>query len=177
MKFRLGFVSNSSTSCFICQICGEVDGSMDASASDFGILECVNGHTFHGGCSGLSDEIISLAERSSEDLEEWLSENGDDIKEEVRTKIKSALDEEDYAKQHKMFPIDLGNGLTALGCCENLVISESACPMCQMTHMDNDEVMEFLLKSGIISKDFIKNEVKSRFKNYGELWKYVNGKN
>ncbi len=44
MKIRNGFVSNSSTSSFICCVCGEVFTGMDACPTDFGCLECKNGH-------------------------------------------------------------------------------------------------------------------------------------
>jgi len=44
MKTREGFVSNSSTSSFICHVCGEKFTGMDACPSEFDCLECPNGH-------------------------------------------------------------------------------------------------------------------------------------
>jgi len=44
MKIRQGFVSNSSTSSFICHVCGEKFTGMDASPSDFDCDECGVGH-------------------------------------------------------------------------------------------------------------------------------------
>lgn len=44
MKTRNGFVSNSSSSSFTCEICGETGSGMDASMSDFDMSECKNGH-------------------------------------------------------------------------------------------------------------------------------------
>lgn len=46
MKFRNGFVTNSSSSSFICQICGYVTGGYNYSLEDVGFVECVNGHEF-----------------------------------------------------------------------------------------------------------------------------------
>ena len=46
MKIRKGFVSNSSTSCFLCDVCGELDGWMDASLGEVGMVKCVNDHQF-----------------------------------------------------------------------------------------------------------------------------------
>ena len=42
MKIRNGFVSNSSTSSFICNICGEVEAGMDLSLSDVEMECCEN---------------------------------------------------------------------------------------------------------------------------------------
>lgn len=45
MKIREGFVSNSSSSSFICKVCGQVNSGWDASLSDFDMVECEAGHT------------------------------------------------------------------------------------------------------------------------------------
>ena len=44
MKIRTGFVSNSSSSSFICQLCGRQESGWDASYEEFGYVECPNGH-------------------------------------------------------------------------------------------------------------------------------------
>lgn len=46
MKIRTGFVSNSSSSSFVCCVCGETVTSWDCSLSDAEMYACVNGHTF-----------------------------------------------------------------------------------------------------------------------------------
>lgn len=46
MKIRAGFVSNSSSSSFVCEICGEIGSGWDASPADVGMIECKNGHVF-----------------------------------------------------------------------------------------------------------------------------------
>jgi hypothetical protein len=44
MKIRKGFVSNSSTTSFVCDICGASEAGMDASPQDFGFIQCQNEH-------------------------------------------------------------------------------------------------------------------------------------
>jgi len=45
MKIRNGFVSNSSSSSFICEICGESTEGRDLSLNEADMFSCVNGHT------------------------------------------------------------------------------------------------------------------------------------
>lgn len=47
MKVRKGFVSNSSSSSFICNYCGCIEAGYDMSLSDFDMLQCEEGHEFH----------------------------------------------------------------------------------------------------------------------------------
>src|ERR1022692_295355 len=44
MKLRKGFVSNSSSSSFICDMCGHDESGMDMCLSEASMFECVNGH-------------------------------------------------------------------------------------------------------------------------------------
>jgi hypothetical protein len=46
MKIRTGFVSNSSSSSFVCEITGEEFSGWDAGLDDFDLVECQNGHVF-----------------------------------------------------------------------------------------------------------------------------------
>ena len=46
MKVRNGFVSNSSSSSFVCLVCGNNESGMDLSLEDAGMRECVLGHIF-----------------------------------------------------------------------------------------------------------------------------------
>lgn len=44
MKIRNGFVSNSSTTSFVCDICGASEAGMDAFPEELGFVSCENGH-------------------------------------------------------------------------------------------------------------------------------------
>ena len=45
MKFRKSFVTNSSSSSYICEYCGKEASGWDMSLSEAEMIECVNGHT------------------------------------------------------------------------------------------------------------------------------------
>ncbi len=47
MKIRTGFVSNSSSSSFVCAVTGEIESGMDMCLSEINWIECENGHAFH----------------------------------------------------------------------------------------------------------------------------------
>jgi len=44
MKIRTGFVSNSSSSSFVCDICGQDASGWDLDLADAGMCECRRGH-------------------------------------------------------------------------------------------------------------------------------------
>lgn len=46
MKYRKGFVTNSSSSSFICDVCGATESGMDMGLEEANMYECVNGHVF-----------------------------------------------------------------------------------------------------------------------------------
>lgn len=57
MKIRKGFVSNSSSSSFICEVCENIESERDADLGDLGMCECVNGHTMCQSCVPRFDDL------------------------------------------------------------------------------------------------------------------------
>ena len=51
MKIRNGFISNSSTSSFVCGVCGHIEAERDCGLKDFEMKECEHGHVFHIDCN------------------------------------------------------------------------------------------------------------------------------
>lgn len=64
MKKRLSFVSNSSSSSFVCEVCGRSESGWDASLEEFGMVECENYHVF------CEEEMIN-----AEDYEDYKESN------------------------------------------------------------------------------------------------------
>lgn len=68
MKTRQGFVSNSSTSSFICCKCGEIEGGFDSCLSDCEMIECEKGHEIHFSCLEGWDDHESEMKDEDEDV-------------------------------------------------------------------------------------------------------------
>lgn len=71
MKIRNGFVSNSSSSSFVCSICGGEHAGFEVGPSDFDMVRCVEGHLFHEYC--LSEDSKKLISKMK-DKDEWEGE-------------------------------------------------------------------------------------------------------
>lgn len=76
MKIRSGFVSNSSTSSFICSICGTIEAGRDCCLEDFLMVECENGHVYHTDCVPESLRVDGFDEMHSDNDDD--DDNGDD---------------------------------------------------------------------------------------------------
>ena len=66
MRIRVGFVSNSSSSSFVCDVCGRQESGWDLCLSVAEMAECENGHTF---CQ-------SEIKHTDENLDEHVEEEG-----------------------------------------------------------------------------------------------------
>lgn len=66
MKIRNGFVSNSSSSSFTCDLCGCTEAGWDLCLSDAEMIECNEGHVF---CEQHID--ADLIEKLQDDDDEW----------------------------------------------------------------------------------------------------------
>lgn len=73
MKVRKGFVSNSSTTSFVCCICSEVEAAQDCGISDFNMVECENDHTFHTDClpTEVSERLQCDRDGSNDEEIQW----------------------------------------------------------------------------------------------------------
>jgi hypothetical protein len=73
MKVRKGFVSNSSSSSFVCKVCGEAFEGRDAGYEDFELFGCINGHTM---CQEHALKELTINGKTQEEIEEEDDEDG-----------------------------------------------------------------------------------------------------
>lgn len=113
MKLRKGFVSNSSSSSFVCDFCGDTVSGYDMSLSKFDMSQCENGHIF---CNGHADEqfeintkekaydfLLNYFNRELKDDEHWLekyqNENNTEYIESYSSYVKKDKDRIEKLKQ------------------------------------------------------------------------------
>lgn len=164
MKIRIGFVSNSSSSSFVCDVCGEEVSGWDMSVSEAEMVQCENGHTFcEEHMKKCEDKDIvkiyledsewqkelskKVKKMTGEEFNEWYEEDGDDILREAKSEG----------------------------------ISHKFCPICSMDIVTKADQVRYLMKVYKITRqevlDEIKKENKRRKKAHDDEYiKYVYAK-
>lgn len=71
MKIRKFFVSNSSSSSFICDVSGHCESGWDISLEDAGFYECENGHYF------LENYLVGKIEKAEKENEDYEDDDCD----------------------------------------------------------------------------------------------------
>jgi hypothetical protein len=183
-KIRNGFVSNSSSSSFVCCISGDIESGWDISYEDAGMYECLEGHVFSEDykVTPAIDKIRAWMISNLPELE-WeydraLKEEKDytcsydqktytlkdalKIKEDFITKYKAMTDEE-VEEWLEEYECDNGRGELA-GC---------FCPICTMEELSEDDIESYIRKKYSIKLDEIKKEVKEKFFSYTDFKKYL----
>ena len=149
MKFRKDFVTNSSSSSYVCDICGRSETGWDAGIDEFDMMECINGHVF------CCDEGLDLPPKR--ELVTIILENhwnvGSVETEDGWTEVDIPEDELLEIDEKELF-----SKLCSEYGCYN--VAEFMCPICQFIHYSESDMSEYLLKEYGISRDEVFAEVK-----------------
>lgn len=145
MKYRKDFVTNSSSSSYVCECCGATESGWDIGLSEAGMFYCTNGHTLcdeelaNIGKEKLIQKLVSefnfadkdIANCSEGELVETLLEQGD-----VR-----------WGK-----------------------LGEDFCPICQFSVYSEDDMAKYLEKKYGVSRDEVLAEIKQLNKHRKKLY-------
>ena len=156
MKFRKTFVTNSSSSSFVCDICGTVESGWDISLSEAGMMECVNGHVFceHEALDYDKQELIKMILENEWNKDKWDS----DIRDyrDYDEKEISEMNEEELMYNF---------------CSESYYdVPECLCPICQFIEYSEYDLSAYLLKEYGVSRDEVFAEVKKFNKRRKKLY-------
>jgi hypothetical protein len=155
MKKRIGFVSNSSSSSFICGVCGEEFSGMDVGLSDANMIECVNKHTV---CKE------HLKDLTTEDKKKYLLVSDQDR--EYKNKITLMKSDDEIEEAWDEYMYDGGE----------YEYPDELCPICQFEIVDVKDTLEYLLKKYKLTDESILKELKNEFGSYKEFKKHIGKK-
>ena len=136
MKIRKDFVTNSSSSSYICEICGYNASGYDLDLSECKMNKCVNGHIF------CDEHALSIAE-TKEDLIKSILEN------EYNHSTEEELNDMNI---EELFNIKYYGG--------HYRIPEYMCPICQFIEYSESDLAQYLLKEYQVSRDTVFSEDK-----------------
>lgn len=161
MKFRKDFVTNSSSSSYVCEICGRTESGWDLSLSECEMMECVNGHVF---CVDESLDLPSKKEMIKTIMEnEWNKKSNYNWRTGERTETiyteHELLEMEDYTIFFDFFSEE-----------GYYNVPECVCPICQFIEYSEYDLSAYLLKKYGISRDEVFEEVKKLNKRRRKLY-------
>jgi len=163
MKIRNGFVSNSSSSSFTCDVCGTTESGMDATPGEFDMSECVNGHTF---CNDHAPESEPMTPKQYRDsIREQIQSCDWSSKERIQSDI----------AEMEMVPDDEIEEFYNDNYSDNGV-PECQCPICTFTELSDADGFSYLKKKFSMGNKEILEAIKVHFKTYGEFRNFLENK-
>lgn len=161
MKTRTGFVSNSSSSSFVCNVCGTAESGMDASPSDFEMSECTNGHIF---CNSHAEDLFVDYDKFREYILEYIKSDKYLNEEEKKEKCIELDDtsNDDLIDYMKKYLQEYGYG-----------VPECQCPICSFSSLNPKNGFDYLKKTLTLTDEKILSEIRGRFKNYKEFREFL----
>ena len=177
MKTRTGFVSNSSSSSFICDVSGAVESGWDMCLSEAEMSECIHGHTFGNNYLVMDFSDLSLEKKrelviEGQNFNDWSIDDKDEREADSEKKLKefeeSLTDEmvEEYIEDGD-FDEDVSSGYG---------LPEEMCPICSFEHITDNDARNYMLKKLGLNEDELKKEIKNTFKGYKDLQTFLTKK-
>lgn len=165
MKVRKGFVSNSSSSSFICEVCGNVEGGYDCSLADIEYVQCENGHIMCASHAVFTEEMVDKCVNANYDTmakvyldldNEAENADGKKILKEDLTTIVSQKYLTARSDTFSDFGYDDG-------------IPKEFCPICNLHSIDDSSLLSYVLIKHGSTREFVANKIRKLFTSRAEF--------
>ena len=168
MKIRINYVSNSSSSSFICDVCGNKEVGYDAMPRDVNMIQCENGHIF---CECHANKFEHTVETFKDYLKRnvnfnyMMDENVEKFKIFFNTKYNNV--DEMYEQMDGVIESYYNDNISDYGEDYHL------CPICSFNAIKEKDAYKYLLKTFNINEQELLNEMKNKFKEYPNLVEFL----
>ena len=175
---RKGWVSNSSSSSFICDVCGEVASGYDACLSDFEMTRFTCDHTV---CD--SEWSMNIDELTFDQKKSMVDENdhyevesqfekelfdgryGSDLSDEEKNLLEKSI-KEVFDKRTKEYYEDIDYEELIEGFDETL---STFCPVCNLETISDETLLSYIVNTHNISIVEVKGLIRDKFKTLDEV--------
>ena len=145
MKVRKDFVTNSSSSSFICEICGAEASGWDMTLWEAEMVRCKNNHLF------CEDEMIEKTET------EWVEFYEKELNSYPSNPTDTWGMKMDYLREFE----------------ERYSVHEEFCPICQMQVLNDTDFMDYMCKKLDITREYALREIQNKFDSYREFRDWI----
>ena len=157
MKIRKGFVSNSSSSSFICEVCGDVESGYDASPHELGFAQCQNGHVF------CQSHIKSMTEEKAKAILKK-------IKADDRYVCEEFLAQEEADQIQELMELNISEfSSSTMGDYGYDELPEELCPICSLEALSDSDILTYILKENGSNRKFVIDKAKKEFGTYDKF--------
>lgn len=155
MKTRSGFVSNSSSSSYICEVCNNTESGWDLCLSEAEMFECENGHVVDEDCAPDFEPVEEGPDQGTCKDENCAVGNGWDAKF-CKTCGGPTHDEESSYDEDWRYHV-----------------KEAQCPICSLSNIPPDIMVNYLCAKFHVSRDEITKGIQSSFGSLTALCEWV----
>ena len=159
VKYRVGFVSNSSSSSYICDVCGEIFSGFDTGLEEFGLYECVNNHVF------CEEHAVEKPHYTKEQMKELFEKEKSWIGEEDMKGILETIEKGDEFEIGELMSDYLEDG--------RYNILPEQCPMCSLIEINDPDRIDYLMIRGGYDYGKLLKEIRERFKTYDKFKQHL----
>jgi hypothetical protein len=156
MKIRNGFVSNSSSSSFVCEICGHCAEVYGGQMDDYKMSICENDHV-------ICDEHIKSNILDIQRMRQWI------IKYIEESQWPEEIDNDDALRSW----LEDEDNIMEMEYDWRRHIPEELCPCCSFENVSENDVIWYLCNKYKTSIEKVKKEIKENYQNYQQFINYL----